>query len=111
MPCPHHNQCDGHGQRVNVVIDPPNNLYSGAVVTVTSYSHLKPGSSQIEVCLQNFSGRTMTLKAKSNIAQVTPDNAVPAMLGQKGESVVNNGIAKLPEALPKLTSEQKGKLT
>ena len=50
------------------------------------------------------------LKAKSNVAQVTPENVVPTMLVQKGESVFNNGVAKPPEALPKLTPEQKEKL-
>ena len=100
----------GHEWRVNVAINPPTNSYSGAVVTVPSYSHLKPGSSQIEVCLHNLSGRTVTLKAKSAIAQVTPMNAVPTMVAQKEESVVNNGIDKIPEALPKLTSEQKEKV-
>ena len=99
----------GHEQRVNVAIDPPSHQYSGAGVTGPSYSHLKPGSSWTEVCLCSHSGRTVTLKVKSNIAQVTPAIAVPAMLMQQGESVADNDVAKPPGALLKLTSEQKEK--
>ena len=80
-----------------MAIDPPNNQYSRAVVSVPSYSHLKTGSSQIEVCLLNLSQRTVILKAKSNSAQVTPANAVPTCWCKKGNHV-NNGIAKQPEA-------------
>ena len=100
----------GHEQRVNVAIDPPTNPYSGDIVTVPSYSHLKPGSSQIKVWLDNLWGRTVIQKGKSNIAQVTPMNVVPIMLVHEAESIVNNSVAKLPEALPKLIPEQIEKL-
>ena len=99
-----------HEQGINVVIDPPSHLYSGVVVTVLSYSPLKLGCSQTEVCLCSLSGMIVTLKARSNTAQVTPTNAVPTMLVQQGESVADNGIAESHEALPKITPEQKGKL-
>ena len=83
-----------HDWRVNVAIDPPSHLYSGAVVTVHSYPNLKPGSSWTEVCLCNLTGRTVTLKVKLNIVQVTPMNAVPAMLVQQKESDADSGVAK-----------------
>ena len=58
----------GHEQRVNMAIDPPSDPYSGTVITIPSYTHLKPGSSQTEVWLHNLSGKTVTQKAKSIIA-------------------------------------------
>ena len=100
----------GHDQRVNVAIEPPSNPYSGAVITVPSYTHLRPGFSQTEVCLCNLSRKTVILNAKSIIAQVAATKAVPAMLIQKGESIADDVIAKQPKALSNLTLEQKEKL-
>ena len=80
----------GHGQRVNMAIDPPSDPYSWAVVTVPSYSHFKSGSSQTEVCLLSLSGKTVTLKVKSTIPQVTPANAVVTMLTQKGNPLLSH---------------------
>ena len=73
----------GHEQRVHMAIDPPSEPYSEAVITIPSYTHLKPGSSQTEVCLHNFSGKTVTLKAKSNHYSVDTHKCSACNVGSK----------------------------
>ena len=72
-----------HDKRVNIIVEPSNNGYNSSVVTVPSYPYLKPGSSKINMSLRNLTSRSITVKAKSIVAQLAVANAVPSILTPK----------------------------
>ena len=72
----------GHDKRVNLVVEPKDNGSNPSVVAVPSYANLKPGSSKVNMILRNFTSRSITVKAKSIVAQVAT-NVVPLMLTPK----------------------------
>ena len=73
----------GHDQQINVVTENPDIACNRSVVTVASYTHLKPGSSKLSVGLKNLSSQMVTIKAKTVIAKVAAANVVPQMLAPR----------------------------
>ena len=100
----------GHDKRVNTITEPLES--SKSIVAVPSYSILKPGSSKVQVCLQNLSNTPIKLKAKTVVARVAAANVVPAMLAPNLDNDEMSGSQKIEknETQPKLTQEQLGTL-
>ena len=73
----------GHDKRVNIIVEPKNNMYNPSVVAVPSYACLKPGSSKVNMSLRNITRKGITVKVKSIVAQLAGANAVPTMLASK----------------------------
>ena len=51
-----------------------------AVVPITTYGELHPGSSRVPVCLHNLSACAMEIPAKTVVGQVIPANQVPLVV-------------------------------
>ena len=73
----------GHDKRFDLVVEPKNNGCNTSIVAVPSYANLKPGSSKVNMSLRNLTSKSITVKAKSIVAQVATDNVVPPMLTPK----------------------------
>ena len=73
----------GHDKRINLVVESKNNGCNPSVVAVPSYANLKPGSSKVNMSLRNLTSRSITVKAKSIVAQVAAANVNTPMLTPK----------------------------
>ena len=94
-----------HQKRVHVIVE-PREVQCKTVSAISTYSHLKPGSSKISIALRNFSCRKITVKAKSTVATISAANIVPGKIAPKesgGDILEGDREGKLP---PKLTQEQ-----
>ena len=72
-----------HDKRDNILVEPRNNGFNPSVVTVPSYTCLKPGSSKINMGLRNLTSKSIMIKAKSVVVKLAAANAVPSMLASK----------------------------
>ena len=84
-----------NGKRVNVILEPTEDEEGS--YTIPSYNYVKGNSRSIHVGLRNLSCRTVTLKKGTVVAQLSPANEIPKMLGSKSvdhelESVKNEGL-------------------
>ena len=94
-----------HQKRVHVIVE-PREVQCKTVSAISTYSHLKPGSSKISIALRNFSCRKIAVKAKSTVATISAANIVPGKIAPKesgGDILEGDREGKLP---PKLTQEQ-----
>ena len=73
----------GHDKRINLIVEPKNNIGNPLVVAVPSYANLRPGSIKVYMSLRNLTSRNIKVKAKSIVAQVAAANVVPSMLTPK----------------------------
>ena len=73
----------GHVKKVNLTVEPKSNMGNPSTVVVPSYANLRPDSSKVDMSLRNLASKSITLKAKSIVAQVAAANVVPPMLTQK----------------------------
>ena len=73
----------GNDKRVNIIVEPKNNVGNPSIVVVCSYANLRPGSSKVNMSLRNLTSRNITVKAKSIVAQVAVANVVPPMFTPK----------------------------
>ena len=55
----------GHDKRVNLTVEPKNNVGYPSIVVLPSYANLRPGSSKVNVSLRNLTSRRITVKVKS----------------------------------------------
>ena len=69
-----------HSKRIHVIADQPQNSFANQLVTTSTYTELKPGSSKVTLCVQNLSAREVVLPAKSVIGTISAANVVPPML-------------------------------
>ena len=69
-----------HDKKVNLIVEPKNNVGNPSTVVAPSCANLKPGSSKFHMSLRNLTSRNITVKAKSIVAQVAAANVVPPML-------------------------------
>ena len=80
----------GHDKCVNTITENPEKAYSKSVVTVLSYTCLKPGSAKVAISLQNLSSKVVTLMLKTVVAKIAAANVVPSMLAPKCNNEANN---------------------
>ena len=73
----------GYNKRVNLIVEPKSNVCNSVGVAVPSYANLRPGSSKVNMSLRNLTSRTLTVKVKLIVAQVTTANVVPPILTPK----------------------------
>ena len=66
-----------HDGRVNAIVESSIEGGHSGILAVPTYTHLKSGSSKVQICLQNLSCRSITLKAKTIVAEVSAANAIP----------------------------------
>ena len=78
-------KCSVYYKRVNVALEPmeQHKEGEGPYCAVPSYTFLKPGSSRVEVMIENITARPVVVKSGVRIARVEPANAVPNMLALK----------------------------
>ena len=114
----------GHYKRINVATEHSDNIKNHNIVTVQSYSFMKPGSSKVVVGVRNLTGKEVVLKAGTVIGRIEAANAIPPMLAPKSEKNSEqeqnsnleqlsgkNSVATNPESIPsseptKLTQEE-----
>ena len=70
-------ECNMHYKRVHVVTEASEKFQHGAVKPICTYSELKLGSSRVSIGLRNFSCRSVTLRPKMVVAEVSAANIVP----------------------------------
>ena len=54
----------GYDKKVNIIVEPKNNVYNSSVPAVPSYTHLKPGSSKVNMNLRNLTSKNCNSKSK-----------------------------------------------
>ena len=109
-----------NGKQVNVILEPTGD--ENGEYTVPSYNFVKGNSKSIHVGLRNLGCRTVALKKRTVVAQLSPANAIPKMLAPKFvdhelEFAKNHSLksselefVKSTNSLPELTQERRDKL-
>ena len=111
----------GHCMKVHVLMEPAlGPQLPAAVVPITTYGELDPGSSRVPVCLCNMSACAVEIPAKTVVGQVIPANQVPPVVhptrtaketitkAPKGwvlEALDLQGLKEWPESEQKLARE------
>ena len=111
----------GHCMWVYVLMEPtPGPQLPAAVLPMTTYGELHPGSSRVPICLCNLSAHTMEIPTKAMVGQVVPANQVPPVVHptrttkgtcnklSKGwvlEALAFQGLQEWPEAEQKQARE------
>ena len=75
----------GHYKRVNMATEYSDKNTNKNIVTVRSYSFLKPSSNKVRVGVRNLTSKQVVLKAGTIIGKIEAANAVPPMLSPKPE--------------------------
>ena len=95
----------GLDKRVNIIVEPKNNGYSPLVVAIPSYACFKPGSSKINMSLQNLTSRSIMIKEKSIVAQLAAAHVVPFMLPSKNLQESEENVDK-KNRIPNMGSKE-----
>ena len=80
-------------------MEPNNNGFNPLMFAVPSYACLKPGSSKINKNLKNHASKSMTIKAKTIVAQPAAANAVPTMLASRNPQETEENVDKILNSL------------
>ena len=72
---------NGHHKHVHILVEPSPKCWNIFVPGITM--ELKPGGYQVDVVLQNLSGREVTLEPHIEVGKISAANKVPATLAPK----------------------------
>ena len=71
----------GHCKNVHTLVEPSPKCQN--IFVLSNTTELKPGGFQVEVVLQNLSGRNVTLKPHTEVGMISSANKIPPMLAPK----------------------------
>ena len=92
----------GHYKRVNVATEHSDKITNRNIVTVKSYSFIKPSSNKVAVGVRNLTSKQVELKAGTIIGKIEAANAIPPMLAPKPE-IADDGETEM-ESIPEQLS-------
>ena len=76
-----------NSKRVNVIVEPQEDVGIEDNYAVPAYSFLKSNSRRVYVGLRNMSCQSVTLRKGTVIARLSPGNAIPSMLAPRFEEI------------------------